>query len=222
MAGPRVSARSNYSSNTMRRRRQNVMQAAREMIAEHGLDGFTMKQLAARAEVSPATLFNIYGTKENLIGEAVLDAFNSLATDDVSNEPKTFDELLAYIDWVTTAIVGLPDYVPVVTSTYFSRQEDQPVRDLLRNATADPYLSYLKAAIARGQVRDGTNVKMLAEAIAHQTFAHMHDWILGRTTDEDLCNRIELAVMMIIAPALQGEDATRMRAHLDGLVVSVK
>ena len=140
MAGPRVSARSNYSSNTMRQRRHNVMRAARAMISEHGLDGFTMKQLAVSAEVSPATLFNIYGTKENLIGEAVLDAFNSLATDDVSNQPKTYDELLAYIDWVTNAIIGLPDYVPVVTSTYFSRQEDQPVRDLLRSATADPYL----------------------------------------------------------------------------------
>lgn len=44
-----------------------LVQAALELIAEHGLDGLTLRQVAARAGVSRATAYREFGDKDRLI-----------------------------------------------------------------------------------------------------------------------------------------------------------
>ena len=58
--------------------------AAQELALEHGLDGFTMEQLAERAEVSRRTLFNYFPSKDDavlggppVISEDALAAFTA-------------------------------------------------------------------------------------------------------------------------------------------------
>ncbi len=53
-------------------RRRRIMEAARDIIRETGVDGLTMRAIAARAQVSLATPYNLYGSKR-AIALAVLD-----------------------------------------------------------------------------------------------------------------------------------------------------
>ncbi|HVT66858.1 MAG TPA: helix-turn-helix domain-containing protein [Trebonia sp.] len=52
--------------------RDRVLEAARELFAESGL-GVTMRQIARRAGVGPATLYRRFPTKHDLVLEAFMD-----------------------------------------------------------------------------------------------------------------------------------------------------
>jgi AcrR family transcriptional regulator len=108
--------------------RQAIAEAAFVLFAERGFDEVTVAEVARRAEVSEATVFNYFPTKEDLVygrlemfetalvqsirergpGESLTDAFRAfilrpgglLAT----NEPEAAERLVA----VTRIIVGSP------------------------------------------------------------------------------------------------------------------
>jgi AcrR family transcriptional regulator len=50
-----------------------LLDAAREVFAEHGYEGATMRAIAARADVNAAMVIHWFGSKEGLFAEAVID-----------------------------------------------------------------------------------------------------------------------------------------------------
>ena len=49
------------------RRRRDIMDAASALIGEKGFDEASVEEIAARAEVGPATVYNYFGTKNELL-----------------------------------------------------------------------------------------------------------------------------------------------------------
>ena len=56
-----TSPRKKYESSRQLERQSHILATAREMISELGYAGTTMRSLAERAGVVPATLYNLYG-----------------------------------------------------------------------------------------------------------------------------------------------------------------
>jgi len=80
-------------------RRQRILDIARDLIATRGLDDFTLKELAIRAEVSLPTIHNLFGKKydifEELCSEMVLRVETVLSSPEM-NDPIEASE--AFID----------------------------------------------------------------------------------------------------------------------------
>ena len=55
----------------MKRRRERILEAARGIIAQHGFEGLTMRQLAAASDVTVPTVYNLVGSKEQVLFAAV-------------------------------------------------------------------------------------------------------------------------------------------------------
>lgn len=51
--------------------REEILAAAREIFAEHGYDGASIRQIATSAEVDPALVHHYFGTKENLFRSTI-------------------------------------------------------------------------------------------------------------------------------------------------------
>jgi AcrR family transcriptional regulator len=60
------------------RRRKQILEAAAELLAREGPDGLSMRKLAREAEVSVATLYNVCGTREEIIWAVVIARFGRL------------------------------------------------------------------------------------------------------------------------------------------------
>lgn len=56
------------------RNRERLLQAARELVAEHGADAVTMDMLACRAEVGKGTVFRRFGSRAGLMMTLLSDA----------------------------------------------------------------------------------------------------------------------------------------------------
>ncbi|MBX3160834.1 MAG: TetR/AcrR family transcriptional regulator [Deltaproteobacteria bacterium] len=48
-------------------RRTRILATARELVAKHGYDGLTMRELASAARVSVPTLYNLFGGKDQIL-----------------------------------------------------------------------------------------------------------------------------------------------------------
>lgn len=58
--------------------RTQMLEAARDILSEHGFDGLSMRAIADRIEYSPATIYLHFKDKEELIRNVVMEAFTAL------------------------------------------------------------------------------------------------------------------------------------------------
>jgi len=70
--------------------RGSILDLAREEIAEHGHEGFSMRKLAEKAGYTPGALYLYFKTREDLLRELVEEAFEKLL--DVLNEVHDVDD----------------------------------------------------------------------------------------------------------------------------------
>ncbi len=56
-----------YESARQIQRQSDILASARQMLSDVGYSGMTMRGLADKAGVAPATLYNLYGGKDELI-----------------------------------------------------------------------------------------------------------------------------------------------------------
>ena len=207
-----------YYSKPMEERRNNVLRTARKLIGDHGIDGFTMKQLAHAAGVSGATLFNIYTNRENLINEAVLDAFNTSMGEGVSSTPETLKELTRYVDWTHEEIIKLGSYIPIIVNSYFSSARENRIREILLREASAPYIYYLEKYKDRDILRSSDSVAEFGELISNQIFSSMKDWSSGRVTNDQLERKLKISVFTIMIPVIRKSHREEMSHELRTLI----
>ena len=188
------------------RTRQLIADTARQMFAEHGFDAVPVAAVARAAEVSEATVFNYFPTKEDLVFQG-MEAFET--------------ELLA-------AIRDRPAGEPIVVA--FARFVLQP-RGLLA-AENDRSASYLTgiskmiaaspALLAREREILARYTASLAALIAQDTAADPGDlrpWVVARALIGIHHSLIELVRRLLDEPTgqarLADEVRTRGRQALD-------
>jgi AcrR family transcriptional regulator len=89
-----------------RRKRLRLVAAAREAVAEHGLD-VSAAEIAARAEVGVGTLYRRFGSKEALIQDVLIDGLAEVqaAADEALADPDPWSGLSRFLIALTEAQV---------------------------------------------------------------------------------------------------------------------
>ncbi len=90
------------------RRRNHVLDAAWELIGEKGLDGTSIEEIATRAEVGTATVYNYFGSKNDLLYAMLVRYIEEEAEDGealLQNAPEDFADGIA--DLFDRYLVGM-------------------------------------------------------------------------------------------------------------------
>ena len=186
------------------RRRRAILDAAREIITELGDAGLNMRAMAARAGVSPATPYNLFGSKQAVL-QAVYDEDQQDFYRDfeakASKEPLTrlFDLIdLAILRWQRT-----PDFHRALIAILYrggasAGQGDRPHLTLVhvRQLIAD--------AVAAGALRADTPIDIVTATLARIFRAAGQEWIDGALTLDqarvDLGRSFALVLAGLVAP----------------------
>lgn len=132
------------------RNRERVLEAARDVFAEQGLDAST-NEIARRAGVGAATLFRRFPTRDDLIAAAFADKMHAYADaiDHALADPDPWNGFCTYIERVCQMQADDRGFADVLTMTFPTAkafEED-------RNRSADKLTELLDRAKAAGRLR---------------------------------------------------------------------
>ena len=110
----------NSLTRTQIERRERILEAVRDRLSSHGYDGLSMRDLADSANVSPTTLYNLFGGKDALVLAALRDLLDQIAVRVAQSEATGMQRLLIGAEEIGRQIVATPEYAEGMTRTLFN------------------------------------------------------------------------------------------------------
>jgi AcrR family transcriptional regulator len=143
----------------------SIVRATLELLLEGGYRGLTMEQVRARAGVGKATLYRRYGSKQELVAEAVRHLNQPIATPESGSAR---EDILALARSVLegAARVGGATFIPRVLAEAAGDPEMHAIfYDNLVAPRRAIMANVLRTAIARGELRADLDVEMAIDVL---------------------------------------------------------
>jgi AcrR family transcriptional regulator len=142
--------------------RQRILETTRQLVGRHGLLALTVEQIADAADVSPVTIYRIFGDKDALLRAmfAELGPRNDAALVFADPDAPLADTLTRF---VTLLLRGLAEQPAFIAMALFSQGEEARYVEHLRKSqfgTMDRFTRYLAAQMERGRLRPGDPVDL--------------------------------------------------------------
>ncbi len=190
-------------------RRRRIVQAAADLVRRHGFEAVPMVAIADRAEVSPATLYNLFQTKVAIYREVYdLDLEDYDRRVAAAPAADTLDRIFAAIGIAAGLYRAEPGF-------YRAMARAGMPGAALRSAIDEPRLSWWQArvadAVADGGLRADTNARGLGVVLMQFMRGAFLDWALGSVTPE----RLEIEASYGFALILRTHVARTHEAALD-------
>jgi AcrR family transcriptional regulator len=157
-----------------------VLAAAVELIGRSGPDGLTLAALAQEVGLAPATLVQRFGSKRGL-----LLAIARQGASDAGPPPGAERPLAALVDWLVgrTRPVASPDALANHLAFLQIDLADPEFLELARGgarALRRELRTLLERALAAGELRPGTDAKLLAIALETAYNGALVTWAIHR------------------------------------------
>jgi AcrR family transcriptional regulator len=204
-----------YSSQAIIQRRKRILREARRLIAERGIEGFTIRTLCDRADVAPRTLYNAFLNKERLIAIAIQDAY-----EDFNRKMKyktAADTLVGMLDRLMTVNrrnFNARNYTRAVAALYFSGTTHHDIWEALQQmafANLKPWLARLDR---EDLLEPWVDTAEIASTFANIEYSTINDWAQGRIANADYLGRLVGNFLTLVVGIARGEVLEEARRHL--------
>lgn len=100
-----------------------LTQAAVEVLREEGFTGLTVRMVAARAGVAPATAYTYFSSKEHLVAEVFWRRLANAPTADAESTSRA-DRVVAVLRGIALLLADEPELAAAVTSALLGHEPD--------------------------------------------------------------------------------------------------
>jgi AcrR family transcriptional regulator len=194
------------------RSRRRILDAARRLVEARDLDALSMRDLAAEADVSVRTIYNVIGDKDRVITALVQDSFDAI--DARLENSEVTDPIERIWEAVATSVDAYAQNVPraIIVAV---------ITDLRLNAAVAPrwtgrriVLDAIEHAVRSGALRDDVApVRLLDQA--GPTHAHrLHQWAVRAIDDASLHASVLYAYDVSLLAVARPRVRTRLLEHM--------
>jgi len=186
--------------------RSAVLQAALEELAAGGVAALSIEAIAQRAGVHKTTLYRRWGTRENLLLDALLEQGRERVP--IPDTGSLRDDLVAYGQEIV-ASVGLPATEAAVRAIASIGDPDAPLAEASRRfwtARLELAGAMVERAIARGELPPDTDAVLVVEALLGPIYFRL---LMSR---EELDSRFVRDLADLISGAAASPPAPRREA----------
>lgn len=208
-----------YSSPRIFERRRRILAVTRDLIALQGYDGFNMRELCSRANVSQQTVYKAFENKERLVALAIRDHFSSFT--EAHRYVHEATSLQGVIERVIVSDFNMRDmrpFVLAIVAIYFSPTADMDLRIAARTnilLTLDPWA---RSMADNGQLRKGMRLDRFMSDIIGAMFAVSFDWCRGDLSNEDFMLRKLEVLLACASGATRGQVRKEIDTYLTDLL----
>lgn len=190
-----------------------MVETAKQMIAESGGEGFTIRDLTRRAGVSVTVVYSAYGDKEGLVAAAIQDFYENLPL--ARRRPsRTLGRILREIDQAARIILANAAYSRALAELYFSRTADARVYATIREIAVVTFRPWLEHCQSQGETVPGLPIEAMSRTLANDRWAAIFDWARGRVPDEKLAETIKTSFLITATGATTGSARQGVEAAL--------
>jgi AcrR family transcriptional regulator len=201
-------------------RRQQILQAARVLLTQGGLGALSMRRLAEEASLSVNTLYNLWGTREEILRALTLDAKDRI--DAVLPRPEPSDDLVDHCRLLVRAtirgMIGDKElFRPMILAWLEGEIEGHPspVEPMARS------IHVLSRVIERARAKGVLDTSLKPEQVAWQIhhgaqFAAIQ-WALGRIDDAHFEARALYGLNLALLGIVSEDRRPEIRSKLKGL-----
>ena len=199
-------------------RRARILSGARDLIADRGYAGLTMRDLAAHCRVSVPTLYNQFGSKDALLAAAVEGHFAGVLAETRSDRQEPgVARLLSVVERCADQMAQLPRYNRALLQAFLAGRETN-----LQASLASELASELERALGemqgRRQLADWVSPRVLAERITASCIGASVMWLMGEFDDV----KVRAAMLHATASMALGCARGAVRRRLEDVVREVQ
>ncbi|SCW53217.1 transcriptional regulator, TetR family [Sphingobium faniae] len=202
-----------YASATMLERRKRILAVTRELVAEQGIDGFSINALCRRAEVAKQTLYNAFGTKGELIAAAILDYFEDYESHiPYRSATGTLNRLIERMVAIGTRNLAIPNYIKAITGFYFSASANPELRATLHDIFSGIQAPYVESLVASSSLHPWVEGGRLIDSLDEQRMLTAAKWARGDISDEHFVDSLVMGVLTILLGVSRGKERENILA----------
>jgi AcrR family transcriptional regulator len=199
-------------------RRQRILARAQAMLDELGVEGFTIRELSSRADVAQRTLYNLFGSKEDIVASAIHDHFAGLLADVPPPPPAAdFPGHLRRIDTLLDRTIELKRYATAMVGVFFSPSVDRRLYDALRWIAEAGSATWVAQAVDGGVLvkLSPENRERFSTLLINTGYANITDWAAGRIAAEEMKVRFKINFLICIHALVRPPHRTAIAALLE-------
>jgi AcrR family transcriptional regulator len=185
-------------------RREAIISAARQLIRETGNAGLSMRALAARAGVSLATPYNLFGSKRAIVVAMLQDVREFHGQFSARRPADPVDRIFLALDTAIELYLGDPPFYRTLWTAVFDAAEG--VREEILGPKGDAFWRGLvDQAAAAGALRAGVDPGLLGLHLDFIRRSAMFEWAAGLLPAERLPATARLGYALMLAGAVTEE-----------------
>ncbi len=176
------SGTSNESRRERRSRelRRHIFLEAQRLFLEHGFEHTTVNQIAAAADIAPATFFNHFQSKTALfdaVTAEVLEYLQGILDEEFAQEATTQERIIAFSDRVAVEILDVRKLAHDTLLGLIRTGTDSGQVAPHTSKIHAPFASMLREGQQKGEVRDDYDATFLAEIVIGALNASITNWL---------------------------------------------
>lgn len=158
----------NQYQKTTEKKKQAIIQAALRLFKEKGFKETSIKSIAEVAEVSPVSIYNYFGSKDNLVALCVNDLFEEIT----QQAEDILKSNLAFNTKLDQAFALCQEKMSQQISDYF---QDKTVRDPAFSSLLTKAITAKKRDIYRTYINLGKEEGLIAEDLSTELILNVMD-----------------------------------------------
>ena len=207
-----------YFSKRIAERRIRILTEAFALLIDKGIDDFTLKELSQRAGVAEKTLYNNFGSKDEIIAK-VFDYFMDSQSQrmEVAN-PLDIDDIIEKLSVRAVDFFHHREWARASNYLYFSTNSGEKTYRSLRDMTLIYLRPFLETHRDTGSLSAWVPVDMIEMQLANTAHGVAHDWLMNRLDDDLAPRALVFALLTIMVSVTQGElhEAIQERLAIQG------
>ena len=163
-------------------RRARIGKAARQLVAERGYEGLTMRELAQKARVAVPTLYNLFGSKDAILVAELEANARQMAVELLrSDAGSVFARMMAAFDAGMKLVEESPEFYQACMQMFLTSVEMIEMRQQIEEGYIAMMAANLAAAKAAGQLADWADPPTVARHMFALYISAMIAWGVGET-----------------------------------------
>jgi|GEM_PF-388095 len=205
-------------------RRQRILEAARGLIAGGGMQSLSMRKLAVESGLAVTTLYNLYGSRDDILFALVQDAIDRIVP--ILDAEAPIEEPLARCRAVITVSVQYfaendAIYRPMMVASYEGLSNALAADRRLAKRAAGMQREGIEQAIEQGLLADTLDPERLGEQIYHGYELACVQWAFGLLDDAGFRARALYGMYLVLLAVACDTSRPEIEAQLQTLEIEL-